>query len=268
MDGCDYVIHVASPIPAAAPRTEDELIVPARDGVLRVLRAARDAGVKRVVLTSSCGAVYYGHPPQTAPFDETSWTRLDGEMSAYVRSKAIAERAAWDFMAAEGGALELSAINPTGIFGPILGKDASSSIELVTRLLKGMPGCPRLYFGVVDVRDVAELHLRAMTHPAAKGERFIASSGDIMSLLSIARVLRQRLGDAARKTPTRELPNWLVRFAARFDRTLRPLVPLLDSTRRATSAKAQRLLGWQPRPPEDAIVATAESLIAFGVVPA
>jgi dihydroflavonol-4-reductase len=224
------------------------LIVPARDGVLRVSRAAHDAKVKRVVLTSSCGAIYYGHPPPTAPFDETSWTRLEGEMSAYVRSKAINERAAWDFMAAEGGALELSAINPTGIFGPILGKDALSSIERVTRLLKGMRGCPRLYFGVVDVRDVADLHPRVMTHPAAKGERFIASSGDIMSLLAIARVLRERLGDAARKTPTRELPNGVVRFAARFDRKLRPLVPLLDSTRRATSAKAQRLLGWQPRP--------------------
>lgn len=267
VQGCDYVMHVASPIPAAAPRNEDELIVPARDGVLRVLRAARDAKVRRVVLTSSCGAIYYGHPPRTTPFDETSWTRLDGEMSAYVRSKAIAERAAWDFIAAEGGALELCAINPTGIFGPILGKDASSSIELVTRLLKGMPGCPRLSFGVVDVRDVADLHLRVMTHPAASGERFIASSGDLMSMLAIARILRQRLGHAARRTPTRELPNWLVRFAARFDRKLRPLVPLLDSTRRATSAKAQRLLGWQPRPPEETIVATAESLIAFGVVP-
>jgi nucleoside-diphosphate-sugar epimerase len=115
--GCDYVIHVASPMPLAAPKTEDELIVPARDGVLRVLRAARDAGVKRVVLTSSCGAIYYGHPPQTAPFDETSWTNIHGgEMSTYVKSKAIAERAAWDFMAAEGGALELSVINPSGIF--------------------------------------------------------------------------------------------------------------------------------------------------------
>ncbi len=163
--GCDYVIHVASPIPAAAPKTEDELIRPARDGVLRVLRAARDGKVRRVVLTSSCGAIYYGHPPQTAPFDETSWTNIDGDMSAYVRSKAIAERAAWDFMSAEGGSLELSAINPAGIFGPVLGADFSSSIELVTRLMKGMPGCPRLYFGVVDVRDVADLHLRAMTIP-------------------------------------------------------------------------------------------------------
>jgi dihydroflavonol-4-reductase len=218
-------------------------------------------------MTSSCGAVYYGHPPQSAPFDETSWTNVAGEMSAYVRSKAVAERAAWDFMAAEGGALELSTVNPTGIFGPVLEPDVSSSVALVSRLLKGMPGCPRLYFGVVDVRDVADMHLRAMTHPAAKGERFIASSGDIMSMLAIARVLKERLGNVARRVPTRELPNWLVRFAARFDRKLRPLVPLLDSTRRATSAKAQRLLGWTPRPPEEAIVATAESLIKFGAVP-
>jgi len=266
VSGCDYVIHVASPMPAAAPKAEDELIRPARGGVLRVLRAARDAGVKRVVLTSSCGAIYYGHPPQEGSFDETSWTNTDGEMSAYVRSKAIAERAAWDFMSAEGKSLELSVINPAGIFGPILGADFSSSIDLVTRLLKGMPGCPRLYFGVVDVRDVADLHNRAMTHPAARGERFIATSGDIMSMLAIAAVLRERLGDAAKRVPTRELPSWLVRLVARFDRDLKTLVPLLDSTRRATSAKAQRMLGWRPRSPEDAIVATAESLIKFGIV--
>jgi nucleoside-diphosphate-sugar epimerase len=264
--GCDYVIHVASPMPAAAPKTEDELIVPARDGVLRVLRAARDAGVRRVVLTSSCGAIYYGHAPQTAPFDETSWTNVRGEMSAYVRSKAIAERAAWDFMSAEGGTLELAVINPAGIFGPVLGADFSSSIELVTRLMNGMPGCPRLYFGVVDVRDVADLHLRAMTDPRAKGERFIAVSGGLMSMLDIAIVLRTRLGGAAKKVPTRELPNWLVRFGAVFDRTMRPLLPLLDNTRRATSAKAERLLGWTPRSREDAIAATAESLIQFGIV--
>src|SRR6476646_5531832 len=143
--GCEFVIHVASPIPPVAPKTEDELIVPARDGVLRVLKAARDAKVKRVVFTSTCGAIYYGHPPQLAPFDETSWTNLNGEMSAYVKSKALAERAAWDFMAAEGGSLELSVVNPAGIFGPVLGRDFSSSIELVTRLMKGMPGCPQLH---------------------------------------------------------------------------------------------------------------------------
>ena len=264
--GCDYVMHVASPIPAAAPKSDDELIVPARDGSLRVLKAARDANVKRVVLTSSCGAVYYGHPPQAAPFDETSWTKLDGEMSAYVRSKAIAERAAWDFMAAEGGQLELSTINPAGIFGPVLGADASSSIELITRLMRGMPGCPRLYFGVVDVRDVADLHLRAMTHPAAKGERFIAVSGGLMSMLDIAKVLKAHLAGAAKKVPTRQLANWFVRFVGLFDSRVRPMVPLLDSTRHASSAKAERVLGWRPRPREDAIVATAESLIKFGIV--
>ncbi len=267
VDGCDYVIHVASPIPAAAPRTEDELIVPARDGVLRVLRAARDAKVKRVVLTSSCGAIYYGHPPQTAPFDETSWTRLDGEMSAYVRSKAIAERAAWDFMAAEGGALELSAINPTGIFGPVLGKDASSSIELVTRLLKGMPGCPRLYFGVVDVRDVAELHLRAMTHPAAKGERFIASSGDIMSLL----VDRARAQGAPRRRGKEDADAGTSELARTVRRAVRSQAASTGAAARQHAQSHEREstapARLAARPPEDAIVATAESLIAFGVVP-
>jgi len=264
--GCEYVIHVASPMPLAPPKTDDELIVPARDGALRVLTAARDAGVRRVVFTSTCGAIYYGHPPQQAPFDETSWTNIGREMSAYVRSKAIAERAVWDFMAAEGGALELSVINPAGIFGPVLGADYSSSIELVKRLMNGMPGCPRLYFGVVDVRDVAELHVRAMTHPAAKGERFIAVSGDVMSMLEIARVLKARLGEAAQKVPNRQLPDWLVRLAALGDPGIRQLLPMLGKIRHVTSAKAQRLLGWTPRPREDAIVATAESLVRFGLV--
>jgi dihydroflavonol-4-reductase len=264
--GCDYVMHVASPIPIAAPKSEDDLIVPARDGVLRVLRAARDARVKRVVFTSSCGAIYYGHPAQEAPFDESSWTNLDAEMSSYVKSKVLAERAAWDFMATEGGALELSVINPAGIFGPVLGPDFSSSIELVKRLINGMPGCPRLYFGVVDVRDVADMHVRAMTHPAAKGERFIAVSGNAMSMLDIARALKGRLGDAAKKVPTRQLPDWLVRLLGRFSASVRPLVPLLGNIRNATSAKAERDLGWQPRTPEDAVVATAESLLKFGIV--
>jgi nucleoside-diphosphate-sugar epimerase len=264
--GCDYVMHVASPIPLNAPKTEDEVIVPARDGVLRVLKAARDAKVKRVVLTSSCGAIYYGHLSRKAPFDETSWTDIHGEMSAYVRSKAIAERAAWDFIAAEGGTLELSVINPAGIFGPVLGADFSSSIELVKRLMNGTPGCPQLYFGVVDVRDVADLHLRAMTNLAAKGERFIAVSGEVMSMLDIAKVIKRRLGDAAKKVPTRQLPNWFVRLVARFDPSMRQLLPLLGNVRNATSAKAERVLGWQPRPREDAIAATAESLVKFGIV--
>jgi nucleoside-diphosphate-sugar epimerase len=266
--GCDYVVHVASPIPAKQPKTEDELIVPARDGTLRVLRLARDAGVKRVVVTSSGGAVYYGHPPQEAVFDETSWTNIHGnDMSAYVKSKAIAERAAWDFMNAEGGPLELSVVNPAGIFGPLLSADAASSTEMVARLLKGLPGCPQLFFGIVDVRDVADLHVRAMTHPAAAGERFIAVSGRrSIAMIEIAQLLKQRLGDKAARVPTRQLPNWLVRFGANFSPEMKTLLPMLGKKRNATSAKAERVLGWQPRPWEDAVVATAESLIAFGVV--
>lgn len=262
--GCDYVMHVASPMPAQDPPDENELFRPARDGTLRVLRAARDAKVKRVVLTSSCGAVYYGHPLPHAPFDETSWTNVEaGGMSTYVKSKALAERAAWDFIAREGQGLELAVINPAGIFGPALGKDYSGSLELVKRLLDGMPRAPRLYFGVVDVRDVADLHLRAMTAPEAKGERFIAVSGGVLSMLDVANAVRAKLGERAKKVPTKLLPDWVVRVGAVFSPTLRTLLPLLGQQRVATSAKAQRVLGWQPRPPEEAVVAAAESLLRF-----
>ncbi|MGC1944765.1 MAG: aldehyde reductase, partial [Candidatus Acidiferrales bacterium] len=173
--GCEYVLHVASPFPQTVPKNEDELIVPAREGTLRVLRAARDAGVKRVVLTSSFAAIGYGHKAQQGPFDETYWTDPGAnDIAPYVKSKTLAERAAWDFIDKEGGNPELSVVNPVGVFGPVLSADYSTSILLVQRLMKGMPGCPRLYFGVVDVRDVADLHIRAMTDPAAKGERFLA----------------------------------------------------------------------------------------------
>src|SRR5262249_8080525 len=200
------------PFPPNVPKHEDELIVPAREGTLRVLRASRDAGVKRVVLTSSFAAIGYGHKPRTAPFDETSWTDPDGDdVRPYVKSKTLAERPAWDFIAREGGGLELSVVNPVGVFGPVLGPDYSTSILIVQRLMDGaMPGCPRLSFGVVDVRDVADLHIRAMTDPAASGERFLAVAGDFMSILDIGKVLRNRMGAAARRGPTRPLPNRLV----------------------------------------------------------
>jgi nucleoside-diphosphate-sugar epimerase len=241
------------------PKHEDELIVPAREGALRVLRAARDAGVKRVILTSSFAAVGYGHKPQSAPFDETSWTNLNApDVQPYAKSKTLAERAAWDFIAREGSALELSVVNPVGVFGPVLGPDYSTSILLIQRLMDGaMPGCPRLYFGVVDVRDVADLHLRAMTNAAASGERFLAVSGDFMSILEIAKVLKARMGEAARRVPTRQIPNWLVRLAAWRDPAVKQILPELGKVKNATSAKAQHLLGWSPRPREEAVVATA-----------
>lgn len=265
--GCDYVLHVASPMQASGGGL-DAYVRPAVDGTLRVLRASRDAGVKRVVMTSSCGAVYYGHPPQIEPFDEADWTNLEGgEMSDYVRSKAISERAAWDFIAEDGGGLELATVNPTGIFGPVLSRDSVSSVRLVKQLLDGMPGIPNLVFGIVDVRDVADLHLRAMEHPAAAGERFIASSGEPLTFGEVAEVLRRRLGSAASNVPTRRIPDGLVRLAGRFSPSLGELVPLLGAVRRTSNAKARERLKWSPRPPEDALVASAESLIALGVVP-
>jgi dihydroflavonol-4-reductase len=170
-------------------------------------------------------------------------------------------------LAKDGDGLELAVVNPVGVFGPVLGPDYATSILLVQRLMDGaMPGLPRLYFGVVDVRDVADLHIRAMTHPAAKGERFLAVSGDFMSILDIAQALKNRMGDAARRVPTRELPNWLVRVAAMRDPAVKQIVPELGKVRNATGEKAKRLLGWTPHSREDAIVATAESLVRLGLL--
>jgi nucleoside-diphosphate-sugar epimerase len=263
VDGCAYVLHVASPFPPRAPRHEEELIVPARDGALRVLRAARDAGARRVVMTSSFAAIGYGREPMDRPFTEEDWTDPNARnVSAYARSKTIAERAAWDFMAREGRALELSVVNPVGIFGPVLGPDYSTSIMLLRRLLDGtVPGLPRLSFGIVDVRDVADLHVRAMTGPAARGERFLAIGGPFMMIEEIGQALRKRLGSGAARVPTRLLPDWMVRLAALFDAEIAQATPELGKLRRATNEKACRLLGWAPRPNEEAIIGAAESLL-------
>lgn len=266
--GCDHVLHVASPFPAGEPSNEDELIVPAREGALRALRAARGAGVKRVVMTSSFAAVGYGHAPRSTPFDESDWTDTNAwGLGAYVKSKALAERAAWDFIAREGGGLELAVINPVGIFGPALGPDLAASTLIVKAMMEGaIPFCPRIYFGVVDVRDVADLHLRAMLDPQAKGERFLATAGDCLSMLDVANALREAMGARARKVPTREVPDFVLRLMAIWNARARGAVPNLGKVRNATSAKARRMLGWTPRPAAQALVATAESLAGLGLL--
>ena len=264
--GCEFVLHVASPFPVAVPKDENELIMPAREGALRVLRTSRDAGVKRVVLTSSFAAIGYGNFRKTL-FDETDWTDPNGDVSAYGKSKTLAERAAWDFIAREGGGLELSVVNPVGVFGPVLGPDYSTSISLVKRMMDGgLPGCLKLYLGVVDVRDVVDLHIRAMTHPGAKGERFLAAAGDFVSMLEIAMILRSRMGALAKGVPTRELPNWLVRIIALHYREVRQTLPELGKKKNATHEKAMRVLGWKPRSNEECLVATAESLVRLGLL--
>jgi nucleoside-diphosphate-sugar epimerase len=266
--GCDYVLHVASPFPSTAPKNENELIAPARDGTLRVLRAARDAGVRRVVLTSSFAAIGYGVKDREAAFTEEDWTNLDDPgVQPYQRSKTIAERAAWDFVAREGDGLELAVVNPVGVFGPVLGPDYSTSIVLVKRLLDGsVPGCPDFWFGAVDVRDVADLHLRAMTAPAARGERFLATAENFVSFRQIAQFLKADIGDAARKVPTRPLPKWLMRVVGLFDAEVRGMLPLLGKHRNASNEKARRLLAWTPRSPREAVLATARTLLELGLV--
>ena len=266
--GCRFVLHVASPFPASVPKHEDELIIPAREGALRVLRAARDAGVQRVVQTSSFAAIGYGHKPQAAPFDETTWTNVDGAgVSAYAKSKTLAERAAWDFIAREGGELELSVVNPVGIFGPTFGPDYSTSILIVQKLLDGeVPACPRISFGAVDVRDVADMHLRAMTNPAAKGERFLATAGEFISLLDVGTILKKNMGSIAKRVPTREMPDWIVRFLALFIADMKAISPELGIKKNASNEKAERILGWTPRSNEEAITASGRSLAQLGLL--
>lgn len=259
---CTYVLHVASPTPLKGYKHEDEMIIPAREGVLRVLRAARDAGVKRVVLTSAFGAVGFGHPQQSAPFRETDWTEINDKTPAYQKSKTLAERAAWEFIAKEGKGLELAAINPVAVLGPVLGPDFSHSIQIIKQLMQDKaPGSPRINTSFVDVRDVADLHLRAMTDPAASGERFLATAGQSVWLVDVAEILKRRMGKAAEHIKVKELPNWLLRIAAWRNPAVKVLVPMLGKLMNTTNEKAVRLLNWKPRSTEEAIVATAESLV-------
>jgi len=268
VSGCEYVLHIASPFPPTVPKDENELIVPAREGALRVLRASRDAGVKRVVMTSSFAAIGYGQPPRQTPFTEKDWTDpTKPDVMPYTKSKTLAERAAWDFIEHEGEGLELAVVNPVAVLGPVLGPDYATSILLIQRMMDGaLPGVPRISFGVVDVRDVADMHLRAMTNPAAKGERFLAVSGDFLWIAEIAKVLKARMGEAAKRVPTRELPDWLVKLARFKESAVKQIIPELGKRKNASSEKAERVLGWSPRSREDSVVATAESLVRLGLV--
>ena len=266
--GCQYVLHVASPI-GHGPKDENEMIRPAVDGTLRVLKAARDAGVKRVVITSNFGAVGFSHTDTSKVITEENWTDPNEKnLSTYNKSKVLAERAAWDFIKREGGELELVAINPTAVFGPALNAGTSGNYLLKTLLNGSMKRVPNITLGIADVRDVADLHIRAMINPQAAGERFLALSGVITSLPEIAQLFKDRLGPAAHKVSTKRLPDWVIKIAALFNAQAREVVPLLSRYREASNAKARKILGWQPRSNEQTLLATAESLIKFGDIPA
>jgi len=261
--GCDFMLHVASPVTLSQPNNPNELIAPARDGTRRVVDAAIKSGVQRVVLTSSVAAASRNAKLVESVSDETVWTDLnDPNVSAYARSKTLAERMAWDLIASSGGATTLVTVNPSVVLGPVLSGDYSASVHIVERLLAGtVPGIPRLGFNFVDVRDVADLHVRAMTAPEAAGQRFIAA-GTFGWMADLAMLLRARLGDAGNKVPTRRVPDFLVWLAALFDKELRAVVPRIGLKRDYSSAKAQATLGWRPRPLEETVLDCARSLLA------
>jgi dihydroflavonol-4-reductase len=262
VDGCDYVLHVASPFPPSQPKDPDELIVPAREGTLRVLRAALDAGVKRVVVTSSVAAVRNGGRTAEEPLTEEDWTDPDKPgLTPYVRSKTIAEQAAWALVRERDQVDRLTTVNPGAIIGPVLSDDRSYSLQAIERMLDGMPGLPRLGFNFVDVRDVAALEAIAMSSPEAGGQRFIAVERWLW-MSDVAEILRERLGDRASKVPSRNIPDFLVKAMSLFDSDLRSITGELSVMSVRSGEKARARLGWKPRPSEETIVDCAESLLA------
>jgi dihydroflavonol-4-reductase len=264
--GCDSVLHVASPFPSAQPRDPDELIAPARERTLRVLGAGLEAGVSRVVVTSSVAAIRNGGELPFAPLTEENWTDpANPNLTPYARSKTIAERSAWELVRERGEVEKLAVVNPGAILGPVLSDHRSYSLEVIERLLQGMPGTPRIGFSFVDVRDVADAHVAAMTTPEAGGERFIAA-GPFLWMSEVAEILRDRLGEAAANVPKRAVPNLIVRLMALFDPGIRSVVGDLGKKAELSNEKAKALLGWSPRPVQETIVDCAQSLIREGVV--
>ena len=261
--GCDYVLHVASPFPPVQPKDPDELIVPARDGTLRVLRASLDAGARRIVLTSSVAAVRNaGAAPAGRELTEADWTDPENpRLSAYARSKTIAELAAWELVRSQGAEDRLVVVAPGAILGPVLGPDRSYSLQVIERMLDGMPGLPRLGFSFVDVRDVAALEVDAMTAATAGGQRLLAA-GPFLWMSEVAQILRERLGEDASKVPRRRVPDFVVRGLARFDASLRSVVGDLGERVTYSLENSSRRAGFSPRPIEETIVDSARSLLA------
>ncbi len=271
VDGCARVLHVASPVPRKPPKTAEEVIATARDGALRVLKAAAKASVKRVVMTSSTSAVLYGHNRDgSKTFDENDWSALTDEVGPYEQSKTIAERASWDYVKnlPDGQRFEFVTINPGVVLGPVLGDEFSISGEVVRKLLAAeMPGLPDLGWATVDARDVAHAHVIAMTHPQAPGQRFIVAI-EHASWLQIAQILARHFGPKGFKVPTRRVPNWVLKLVALWDKTAAMAVPELGKRQDVSCERARTVLGWKPRDLETMVVDMAESMIRLGVVSA
>lgn len=266
--GVDSVIHVASPVQPGHVENEDDLIIPAREGTLRVLRAAHVAGITRVVLTSAFHAVSWGWPHDDHVFTEADWSVLDGPgVDAYGKSKTLSERAAWDFVAGEGAGMELVTMLPVAVMGSVMGSDISGSNHIIQNILNGaMPGFPSIYIPIVDVRDVASAHILAMETAEAAGQRFLISSGPVLSLAEIGATLRTALGDGAKHVPTNAIPDDTIRLGARTNPQLQATVADLGYQKQLSNEKARRVLGWSPRDSRDAIVTAGRSMVLRGLI--
>jgi len=263
--GVTYVLHIASPTPATRPDADDAMVRMAVDGVFNVFRASKKSGVKRIVLTSASGAVLAGHKHHPEIFTEKDWTNLKAPINAYQRSKTQAEQEAWKF-AKENG-IELASILPVAVMGPVLGKDFSHSNQIIKNMFEGkMKNLLHLGFDYVDIRDVADLHILAMERPEADGERFLATSGENLTYKQLALILKKHFGDKANKVSTREVPDFLVKILALFMKDLRMPATFLGQNTACSNEKAKRMLGWQPRSAEDAVIATAQSMFDLGVI--
>jgi dihydroflavonol-4-reductase len=268
VQGCESVLHVASPFPLLEPKNEDELITPAVQGTQRVLRAAHDANIKRVVIVSSVAAVSAGRNGENRTFNENDWSIIENNIGAYAKSKTLAERAAWDFIngAENTNKMEMVAINPPLILGPLLNKDLPTSAEMVSTLMLGqVPGVARMKVGIVDVRDVAAALLLAMTTPEATGQRFICPAGTVW-LKKIADTLHKKYAGRGYKIHTMQFPVFLVRLLALFDKKVARVADDLNWDFEFSDEKIKRILKWSPRSAEEAILSMAESLIEQGFV--
>ena len=261
--GCDYVLHVASPLGGTITKDADELVRPAREGALRVLKASVKAGVKRIVMTSSCGAATPTKLGVNTVSDETVWSDPVAQKDDHYRlSKTLAEKASWDYMTSEGRATEFTTILPSGVFGPVLSMEGLGSVQFIQRLIDGrLPRIPNVGLNIIDVRDLAVAHVDAMTAPGAAGQRLIVS-GDFMWMKDIAAAIKVKLGGKGDKAPTKELPDWVVNIGANFSHALMTLKPLIRRSHRFSSEKARRVIGLKTRPATETVTDCAVSLLA------
>ncbi|WP_442592214.1 SDR family oxidoreductase [Pedobacter sp. AW31-3R] len=269
MDGCKYVLSVASPVFFEVPKDEHEALRPAVEGILRVLKFAQLAGVKRVVMTSNFGAVGFSQTDKQRETKESDWTDPNTKgLSTYEKSKTLAEMAAWDFIKNNNGGLEFTTVNPVAILGPSLDSHISGSFHLLQHLLDGsMKAIPNIQLNVVDVRDVADLHMRAMASPEASGQRFIASADGHISMPEIASLLKLTYPGASQKVSLKRLPNWVLSFASLFNAKAKEGVLLMKMNRNVSNAKAKQLLSWKPvATQEQSILAAVESIIKYKLI--